>query len=366
VLTAFLPRGDDNTRRHVRQPNRAFRLVDVLPSGPTGAKSLDLALTQQVFVRFRQYNHLASFIEKHNKVNEVKLSAPLPIVEGIGPSCQWLPAGPWKTVIDFLKERYPHVDAATWNARMAKGQVMDEIGRRVDSETAFRVGARIFYYRELENEKTIPFVEQVLYQDEHILVADKPHFLPVIPSGRFLHETLLVRLRKQRATEHLAPIHRLDRETAGVVLFSLNPKTRGQYTSLFRNRQVRKVYEALAPTLEDSRFPTTRRSRIVQGEPFFRMKEVPGEANSETDISVISNLGRLTLYQLRPFTGKKHQLRIHLAALGIPIVNEKFYPAVTPLDDDDFSRPLKLLAKSISFQDPLTGRQHYFESGARL
>ncbi len=249
---------------------------------------------------------------------------------------------------------------------MAKGQVMDEIGRRVDPETAFRVGACIFYYRELENETTIPFVEQVLYQDEHILVADKPHFLPVIPSGRFLHETLLVRLRKQRATEALAPVHRLDRETSGVVLFSLNPETRGHYTSLFRNRRVRKVYEALAPTLEESSFPRTRRSRMVRGEPFFRMKEVPGKANSETHISVLSNLGDISLYQLVPVTGRKHQLRLHLAALGIPVINDRLYPALTPSDDDDFSRPLKLLAKSISFQDPLTGRQHYFESRTRL
>ena len=294
------------------------------------------------------------------------MSAPLPFIEGVGPSCQWLPAGPWKTVIDFFKDQYPQVDATTWNARMAKGLVMDENGRRVDSKTAFRVGACIFYYREVENEKPIPFGEQVLYQDDHILVADKPHFLPVIPSGKFLHETLLVRLRKQRATEALVPVHRLDRETAGVVLFSLNPKTRGHYTSLFRNRKVRKIYEALAPTLKDSSVPTTRRSRIVQGEPFFRMKEAPGEANSETRISVISNLGDLTLYQLLPLTGRKHQLRLHLAALGIPIVNDKLYPALTPSDDSDFSRPLKLLAKSISFQDPLTGRQHYFESGRRL
>lgn len=294
------------------------------------------------------------------------MKAPLPIVEGVGPSCQWLPAGPWKTVIDFFKEQYPHVDANTWKTRMAKGQVMDETGRRVDPETAFRVGTCIFYYRELENEKAIPFVEQVLYQDEHILVADKPHFLPVIPSGRFLHETLLVRLRKQRATEALVPIHRLDRETAGVMLFSLNPKTRGHYTSVFRNRRIRKVYEALAPTRGDSSFPSSRRSRIVRGEPFFRMKEVPGEANSETHISFLSNLGRLTLYQLVPLTGRKHQLRLHLAALGIPVINDKLYPAMTPSDDDDFSRPLKLLAKSISFQDPLTGRHHYFESCRRL
>lgn len=301
----------------------------------------------------------------HCTLKENALNAPLPIVEGVGPSCQWLPAGPWKTVIDFFKEQYPHVDVETWTARMAKGQVVDETGRRVDPETAYRVGACIFYYRELENERAIPFVEHVLYQDEHILVADKPHFLPVIPSGRFLHETLLVRLRKQRKPEALVPIHRLDRETAGVVLFSLNPKTRGHYTSLFRNRKVRKVYEALAPTLEDSIFPTTRRSRIVRGEPFFRMKEVAGEANSETHINALSNLGRITLYQLVPVTGRKHQLRLHLAALGIPVINDKLYPELTS-DDDDFSSPLKLLAKSISFQDPLTGRQHYFESGTRL
>jgi tRNA pseudouridine32 synthase / 23S rRNA pseudouridine746 synthase len=294
------------------------------------------------------------------------LNPPLPIVEGVGPSCQWLPAGPWKTVIDFFKERYPHVDATTWKTRMAKGQVMDETGCRIDSETPFRAGACIFYYRELDNERTIPFVEQVLYRDENILVADKPHFLPVIPAGKFLRETLLVRLRKQHATEALVPIHRLDRETAGVVLFSLNPKTRGHYTTLFRNRQVRKVYEALAPTLNDSSFPTTRRSRIVRGEPFFRMKEVAGEANSETRISVISNLGNLTLYRMLPLSGRKHQLRLHLAALGIPIINDKLYPAVTPPGDDDFSRPLKLLAKSISFQDPLSGQEHYFESGTRL
>jgi len=294
------------------------------------------------------------------------LNAPLPVIEGVGPSCQWLPAGPWKTVIDFFNEQYPHVHATTWKARMAKGQVMDETGRPVDAETAFRVGACIFYYRELENEETIPFREQVLYRDEHILVADKPHFLPVIPSGRFLHETLLVRLRKQCATEALVPIHRLDRETAGVVLFSLNRKTRGEYTSLFRNRRIRKVYEALAPTLEVSNFPTTRRSRVVQGEPFFRMKEISGDANSETHITVISTQGSLSLYQLLPLTGKKHQLRLHLAGLGIPVINDKLYPELTPSADDDFSRPLKLLAKSISFRDPLSGREHYFESGITL
>jgi tRNA pseudouridine32 synthase/23S rRNA pseudouridine746 synthase len=154
------------------------------------------------------------------------MNAPLPIVNGVGPSSRWLPAGPWKTVLDFLRKEYAQVDVETWTTRMTRGEVLDQNGRQVDPETAYRAGACIFYYRELVDEPVIPFVERVLYQDEHILVADKPHFLPVIPSGRFLHETLLVRLRKKYNHEALVPIHRLDRETAGVVLFSIDPETR--------------------------------------------------------------------------------------------------------------------------------------------
>jgi len=258
------------------------------------------------------------------------------------------------------------VAVETWTRRMAKGEVTDESGRVVDPQTPYRVGACIFYYRELENESPIPFTERVLYRDEHILVADRPHFLPVIPSGRFLHQTLLVRLRNTYNIETLVPIHRLDRETAGVVLFSVNPRTRGHYTSLFRNRKVTKVYEALAPTLDTTRFPIVRRSRIVRGEPFFRMKEVPGASNSETRICQGREVGRDSIYKLIPITGRKHQLRVHLAALGIPIVNEKLYPAITPSRDDDFSNPLKLVAKSLAFKDPLSGQQHYFESNIKV
>jgi tRNA pseudouridine32 synthase/23S rRNA pseudouridine746 synthase len=306
--------------------------------------------------------------ERHRADRNV-LHPPLPIVEGVGPSCVRLPAGPWKTVTAFLNERYHQVDFATWIARMAKGEVVDETGLQLNPGSAYRLGARIYYYRELAAETLIPFRERVIYQDENILVADKPHFLPVIPSGRFLHETLLVRLRKQGKLNEIAPIHRLDRETAGVVLFSLNPKTRRHYTALFSERKIRKVYEALAPVssnVQGLSFPMTRRSRIVRGEPFFRMKEAAGEPNSETYIEVCEQRGSVTLYQLIPITGKKHQLRVHLSALGIAIINDDFYPLRSVPGEDDFSRPLKLLAKSISFQDPLNGKERYFESGAKL
>ena len=296
------------------------------------------------------------------------LRPPLPVVEGVGPSCVTLPAGPWKTVIDFLEERYPQVDFATWIERMARGQVVDETGLRLNAASAYRMGACIFYYRELGTEKPIPFRERIIYQDEHILVADKPHFLPVIPSGRFLQETLLIRLRKQYMLEELVPVHRLDRATAGLVLFSLNSKTRGHYSSLFQDRRIRKVYEALAtnPNSPGLRFPLTRRSRIVRGEPFFRMKEAAGEPNSETYIEIREHRDSVTLYQLTPVTGKKHQLRVHLAALGIAIINDTLYPLLSIQKEDDFSNPLKLLAKSLSFQDPVSGKEHYFESSAKL
>lgn len=269
-------------------------------------------------------------------------------------------------MLEFLAERYPGVGEAAWRSRMRKGEVVDETGLRLDAGSPYRAGACVFYYRELESEQRIPFEEFILYRDENILVADKPHFLPVAPSGRFLRETLLVRLRKQGQPEQLAPVHRIDRETAGVVIFSLNAATRGVYASLFQERRVEKVYEARALARPGLSLPLTRRSRIVTGDPFFRMKEVEGEPNSETRVEVLERTNGVARYRLRPVTGRKHQLRLHLSALGIPVVNDRLYPEVSPAGDDDFSRPLKLLAKSVAFRDPLTGRDHYFESSRKL
>ncbi|HUX90083.1 MAG TPA: pseudouridine synthase [Gallionellaceae bacterium] len=265
-------------------------------------------------------------------------------------------------MLAFLQQFFPDVGAAIWVARMHKGEVVDAEGMRIMPEHAYRAGAQIYYYRELEGETPVPFTEHILFQDEHLLVVDKPHFLPVIPSGRYLHETLLVRLKRKLQLQHLTPIHRLDRETAGVMLFSHNPASRGDYQSLFNKREMNKVYEAVAEILPGQQFPLTYRSRMVAGEPFFRMQEVSGEANSETHIEMLENRGDAALYRLHPVTGKKHQLRVHLAALGIPILHDSFYPRLLAEKGDDFSQPLQLLARSIAFKDPYTGRERYFAS----
>ena len=295
------------------------------------------------------------------------VSSPLPTVDGVAPSRQTLPAaGRWRTVLDFLAERHASVGADAWAARMRGGRVVDEGGRPVTPESPYRAGACVYYYREPGEEARVPSEERVLHLDEHLLVADKPHFLAVAPAGRFLRETLLVRLKKRTGLGTLVPVHRIDRETAGLVVFSVNPSTRGAYASLFQRREVLKVYEALSVGRPAFGLPATRRSRVVAGEPFFRMKEEGGEPNAETRVDVLKAREDGTLYEARPLTGRKHQVRVHLAALGIPVLNDRLYPELTPAAPDDFDAPLKLLARAVSFRDPLTGRERYYESEREL
>ena len=277
-----------------------------------------------------------------------------------------LPTGPWLTVLDALCAHFGAIPRATWLDRMNRGLVLDDAGHALGPQHVYAEGLRVHYFREVADEPHIPFTAQVLYCDAHLLVADKPHFLPVMPAGRFVQQTLLTRLVRETGNRALTPLHRIDRDTAGLVLFSTNAATRDHYHALFRDRCITKYYDALAPALPEAMLPLVHRSRLVRGEPFFCVTEVVGAANSETLIEVLERGTREWRYRLTPRSGRKHQLRVHMAALGAPITNDPLYPSVASRPPDDFTRPLQLLAKHLSFRDPLTGELRSFASGLAL
>lgn len=287
---------------------------------------------------------------------------PLPTRDGISPSAVFLPAGEWPTVLAFLTQRFPDVGQARWLARMAGGNVVDADGTLLDASSFYRAGIRIFYYRELESERPIPFREEIIYEDDHILVVDKPHFLPTAPVGQYLKETLIARLKVRLGLDHLVPLHRLDRETAGLLIISKNIRTRDAYHALFRENRIQKTYEAVAVFNAGLDYPVTRSSRIDRAEKFYRRQEVPGEPNATTVIDLIEQHDGLARYRLQPVTGKTHQLRVHMAALGMPLLNDVLYPEESERTDDDYSHPLQLLAKTLVFVDPVSGVDRHFES----
>ena len=315
----------------------------------------------------------------------------LPLQDGVSPSCVALSNGSWVLVLDFLSQRLPAVSQEQWWQRMADGSVLDEFGLAIGPSTTcadLRLRTtqghpRIYYYRQLACEPPIPLKERILFQDEHLVVADKPHFLPVTPSGRFVKETLLVRLKQQLGLATLSPIHRIDRETAGVVVFSVKAQDRAAYQALFKDRLVEKLYEAIAPYNHlshdhwDDNQPMLYQSRIEPDVQFFKQREISGPSNSQTQIERVHEVQlehatlsqqRWALYRLKPITGKTHQLRVHMNALGLPILNDLLYPTVAhgPDHADDYARPLQLCAKAIAFQDPITGQERVFESHHRL
>lgn len=265
------------------------------------------------------------------------------------------------TLLDFFEKRFPGISRSIWQSRMQAGNVLDEHKRPICKDEPYMPGKRIFYFREVEQESPVPFFEQIIHSDDHILVVEKPHFLPVIPSGPYVNQCLLNRLKKATFNENLTPIHRIDRETAGLVVFSVNTQTRGLYQQLFMEGQVRKTYEAVAlcPSPPSDQ-PVVVENRIVQGEPFFRMKTEPGIPNARSWIRSIKYNNGLALFHIEPATGKKHQIRLHLSGLGFGIVNDRYYPDLLPEQPPDFDKPLQLLARSLCFKDPITEKTMTF------
>ncbi|GGM00798.1 pseudouridylate synthase [Streptomyces fumigatiscleroticus] len=294
--------------------------------------------------------------------------APLPQRHGVDPVRVRLPAaGPWATVRDHLVERLA-AGPGVVDGMLGAGLIVGADGRAVAPDAPYEPGLYVWFHRELPAEVPVPFPMEIVHRDEHIVVADKPHFLATTPRGSHVAETALARLRRELDLPALSPAHRLDRLTAGLVLFTVRPGERGAYQTLFRDRKVRKEYEAVAPYDPALALPRTVRSRIVKERGTLTAREVPGEPNAVSRIELAEHRGAgPARYRLVPGTGQTHQLRVHMNALGVPILGDPLYPVVTaPVPAGDFRRPLQLLARSLEFTDPVTGREHRFVSGRTL
>lgn len=318
------------------------------------------------------------------------MQSPLPVRDGVNATRLRLPEeGPWDTAMDYMMHRWGHIDPQGIEDRFDAGEIVGEGGVPLDRSTRLQDHTFIWYYRTLPPETRIPVEINVLHQDEHLLVADKPHFLPTTPGGTYIQESALVRLRNQLGLPDLVPMHRLDRMTAGVLLFSTNPRTRGRYQVLFEKRQVQKDYECVSaadpadgyPAVD---FPVVVRNRMTKSRSYLLAEVVAGEPNAETRIERLETFdagtpasasasvfaagspARLARYRLEPHTGKTHQLRIHMASLGLGIVNDAFYPYLLDKAPDDYSKPLQLLARGIRFVDPICGKPVEYRSRLEL
>lgn len=304
------------------------------------------------------------------------MASPLEPRNGVGATRLRVPhTGPWRTIAEYVSERFGHLAPGVIEARFDNGGVVGAAGEPLTRATPLGAETFIWYYREPPVEREIPFEPEILHEDADLLVIDKPHFLPTTPAGKFLQNTALVRLRNRLGNDDLTPIHRLDRHTAGIVLFSTRPATRGAYQTLFARREVEKQYEAIThrpadfdgSALAGQAFPITVRSHIRKQRGVLRVQELEGEPpNAETVIELLAADNTRLHLLLKPRTGQMHQLRVHLAGLGAGIVGDPFYPVLTDEAPDDFARPLQLLARRIRFTDPLSGEPREFSSQRML
>jgi tRNA pseudouridine32 synthase/23S rRNA pseudouridine746 synthase len=274
---------------------------------------------------------------------------------------------PYPTILEFLTQRFPSVGQGVWEERILSGKVLEDSGDPITRETPYVPQKRLFYFREVTEEPLIPLQEKILFQNDEILVACKPPFLPVTPAGPYVNECLLNRLRRKTGINNLVPLHRIDRETSGLVLFSTNEKTRGLYGGLFLNGVIEKTYEALS---EVSACPEKTEwiveNRLVDDDIWFRSKVVPGTVNARSTIKLTKICGDMALFQLYPHTGKKHQLRVHMGGLGFRILYDRYYPELLDKQQDDLRKPLQLIARRVKFIDPVSDHVMEFESERQL
>lgn len=292
--------------------------------------------------------------------------APLPIRDGLGPTRIRMPdAAQFGTILDYLVDRFPQ-DSTRLREKMDLGEIVDASGNPLVAESPIVPRTDIYLYRDPPIEPVVPFATPILHRDENLLVVDKPHFLATMPRGKYIARSALVVLRRELDLPELSPVHRLDRLTAGVLMFTVRREVRRAYQELFADRAVTKVYDAVARYEPSLSLPVTLRSRMIKERGVLRAEEIPGKPNAETFVELSEHDGRHGMYTLHPRTGRTHQLRLQMNSIGIPILGDNFYPEFYDVAGDDYSTPLQLLARSIEFRDPFSGEQRRFESNRRL
>ncbi len=286
------------------------------------------------------------------------------------PSCVRLPcvAKPYPAILDFLVQRFPQVEPSVWELRIRQGKVLDEAGVAITNETLYQPRQQLFYFRELPDEPQIPLAEKIVFHNAELLVACKPPFLPVTPAGIYINECLLNRLKLKTGNSDLVPLHRIDRETAGLVLFSCNPATRARYAELFATGKLEKSYEALSALKQCPQGSDwTVENRLVETQdPWFLMQPGSGAINARSKIKLLDFRENRAHFLLLPLTGKKHQLRVHMCGLGFGIMHDNFYPQLLPKQADLLDQPLQLIARRLKFIDPVSGQALEFESERKL
>lgn len=270
----------------------------------------------------------------------------------------------WRTMRDFLVERLP--ESAGVTARLAAGEFVDQDGRPLTGDEPYRPHTFVWFHRPLRDEVPVPFAIDVLDRTANLVVVDKPHFLATTPRGAHVRETALVRLRQELDLPELAPAHRLDRLTAGVLVFTTHRACRGAYAGAFQSRRIVKTYEALAAYDPAMRFPMRLVGRIEKRRGTLQAELVPGEPNAETLVEPQEVRGALARYRLTPVTGKTHQLRLQMADAGMPLVGDPLYPRIVPTDPADFGEPLRLVARRLRFTDPVDGVDRDYSSSRVL
>lgn len=273
--------------------------------------------------------------------------------------------GSWATIREFLVDTEPRIEPSRIDEMFSSREIVDMHGP-LDIDAPYVRGEAVWFHRDLPVETIVPFDIPIVYRDDTLLVVDKPHFLPTIPRGGHILQTALVKLRLELDLPDLVPAHRLDRVTAGLVLFVVDPRARGAYQTLFQDRKVRKVYDAVAGVNPELEFPRTIVSRIIKDKYDFAAREVDGEPNAETLVELVESRNGLGRYRLSPTTGRTHQLRLHMNSLGLPIIGDDLYPHPTDRAVDDFTSPLRLLASELEFDDPISGLARRFITSRTL